>query len=97
METSYKTKEAWKTVVTLYRYDIENISIYDAVLVVAQDAPNYEGIKAKLYGINPNFCNGSFLLTEVNMLQQGLCFYQQGVRPITEALNLLNPKGIGNE
>ena len=97
VETSYKTKEAWKTVVTLYRYDIEEISRYDAVLIIAQDALNYEGIKAKLYGIDPEFCNRHFILTEVNMLQQSLCFYQQGVRPITEALNLLNPGGRQDE
>jgi len=92
VETSYKTKEAWKTVVTLYRYDIENISRYDAVLIIAQDSANYEGIKTKLYSIDPEFCNRSFILTEVSMLQQGMCFYQQGVRPITEALNLLKPE-----
>ncbi len=97
VETSYKTKEAWKTVVTLYHYDIEDISRYDVVLIVAQDALNYEGIKVKLYSIDPEFYNRSFILTEVNMLQQGLCFYQQGVRPITEALNLLKPKGMENE
>lgn len=91
VETSYKTKEAWKTVVTLYRYDIENISRYNAVLIVAQDELNYEGIKAKLYSIDPEFCNRHFILTEVHMLQLGMCFYQQGVRPITEALNLLKP------
>lgn len=96
VETSYKTKEAWKTVVTLYRYDIEKISRYDAVLVVAQDAINCEGIKAKLYSIDPEFCSRNFILTEINMLQQSLCFYQQGVRPITEALSLLKPKGMEN-
>ncbi len=97
VETSYKTREAWRTVVTLYRYDIEDISRYDAVLIVAQDRLGYESIKAKLYGIKPNFCNRHFILTEVNMLQQGLCFYQQGVRPITEALNLLSPEGRQDE
>jgi hypothetical protein len=91
-ETSYKTKEAWKTVVTLYRYDIEKISKYDRVLIIAQDSDNYEGIKTKLYSIDPVFCPNSFILTEVNMLQQGLCFYQQSVGPITEALNLLKPE-----
>lgn len=97
VETSYKTKEAWKTVVTLYRYDIEDISRYDVVLIVAPDMLNYESIKNKLYKIDSEFCNRSFILTEVNMLQQGLCFYQQGVRPITEALNLLKMKGRQDE
>jgi len=96
-ETSYKTREAWKTVVTLYRYDIEDIFRYDAVLVVAADMLNYESIKRKLYKIAPEFSSRSFILTEVNMLQQSLCFYQQGVRPITEALSLLKMKGMENE
>lgn len=96
-ETSYKTKEAWKTVVTLYRYDIEDIFRYDAVLVVAADMLNYESIKRKLYKIAPEFSSRSFILTEVKMLQQSLCFYQQGVRPITEALSLLKMKGMENE
>jgi len=94
VETSYKTKEAWKTVVTLYRYDIEDTSRYDAVLVVAADMLNYESIKRKLYKIDPEFCGRNFILTEVNMLQQSLCFYQQGVRPITEALSLLKMEGM---
>jgi len=97
VETSYKTKEAWKTVVTLYRYDIEEISRYDAVLVIAPDMLNYESIKRKLYKIAPEFSSRSFILTEVSMLQQGLCFCQQGVRSITEVLNLLKPKGMENE
>jgi len=97
VETSYKTKEAWKTVVTLYRYDIEEISRYDAVLVIAPDMLNYESIKRKLYKIAPESSSRSFILTEVSMLQQGLCFCQQEVRSITEVLNLLKPKGMENE
>lgn len=96
VETSYKTKEAWKTVVILYNYEIEDISRYDAVLIVAQDRLGYEGIQARLYGINPDFCNRHFILTEVSMLQESLCFYQQGIRTITEALSLLKKKGMEN-
>ena len=94
VETSYKTKEAWKTVLILYRYDIEKALRYNAVLIVAQDTLAYQSIKQKLYSIDPEFSNKSFILTEVNMLGQGLCFYQEIVRPIIEALNLLKPKGI---
>jgi len=92
VETSYKTKEAWKTVVTLYRYDIEKISRYDAVLVVAQDTPNYESIKTKLYKLAPEFCARNFILTELNMLGQGLCFYQANTSTLAEAFRLLNEK-----
>ena len=92
VETSYKTKEAWKTVVTLYRYDIEKIFRYDAVLVVAQDTPNYESIKTKLYKLAPEFCAMNFILTELNMLGQGLCFYQAKTMSLTEVFSLLKEK-----
>jgi len=87
-ETSYKTKEAWKTVVTLYRYDIEKISKYDMVLIIAQDSANYEGIKTKLYSIDPELCSSSFILTEINMLKQGLCFYKDNTMAVLEAFTL---------
>lgn len=96
VETSYKTKKTWKTVVSLYRYDIENISRYDAVLVVAQDTHNYESIKRKLYSITPEFCARYFILTEVSMLGQGICFYQAKTMSLTEAFSLLKEKGQTN-
>jgi len=92
VETSYKTKEAWKTVVTLYRYDIEKISRYDAVLIVAPDMLNYESIKTKLYKLAPEFCARNFILTEVNMLRQDLCFYQAKAMSLTEVFSLLKEK-----
>lgn len=95
-ETSYKTKEAWRTVVTLYRYDIEKISRYDVVLVVADTSLNYESIKTKLYSIDLKFCAGNFILTEINVLQQGLCFYQANTMTLLEALALLHRKGFPN-
>ena len=91
-ETSYKSRSAFKTVVTLYRYDIEKVSKYDVVLVVAQDAPNYENIKRKLYNISPEFCGRNFILTEVNMLRQNLCFYQDDLMFFKEAFRLLKEK-----
>jgi len=96
VETSYKTKEAWRTVVTLYHYDIEKISRYDAVLVVALDTLNYESIKRKLYNIDPEFCARNFILTEVNMLKLDLCFYQANTSTFSETLGLLNEKGVSH-
>jgi hypothetical protein len=89
VETSYKTRGAWKTVVTLYRCDIEKFSRYDAVLVVALDTPGYESIKTKLYKIAPEFCSRSFILTEINMLKLGICFYQSNIMALAEALSEL--------
>lgn len=96
IETSYRAKESWKTVVTLYRYDIEKAAEYDAVLVVAQDALNFESIKLKLYSIIPEFSSRHFILTEINLLRQGLCFYRQEIKSLTEVPELLKTKGMGN-
>jgi hypothetical protein len=93
-ETSYRTKGAWRTVVTLYHYDVEKISRYDVVLVIAQDTLNYESIKTKLYSIDSGFSTKRFILSEVNMLQQGLCFYQSNTITLAEAFTLLQEKGV---
>ena len=92
-ETSYKTRDALNIVVSLYRYDIEKASKYDAVLVVAQDTPNYESIKRKLYNIDPRFCGRNFILTEMNMLKQNLCFYHASTIALPEVFKLLKEKG----
>ena len=89
VETSYKTRGAWKTVVTLYRCDIEKFSRYDAVLVVALDTPGYESIKTKLYSLDLRFCSRNFILTEINMLKLGLCFYQSNTVTLAEAFSEL--------
>jgi len=93
VETSYKTRDEWATVVALYRYDIKDTK-YDAVLIVSQDALNYKGIKTKLYSIDPEFCGRNFILTEVNMLKLGLCFYQANEVPLAQATGSLKEKGF---
>jgi len=95
-ETSYKTRGEFKVVVTLYRYDLEKALKYDAVLVIAQDAHNYESIKQKLYDINHDFCSRSFIITEVNMLKQDLCFYQDNLMAFKEAFRLLKERGVSH-
>ena len=95
-ETSYKTRGEFKTIVTLYRYDIEKVSKYDAVLVISQDVPNYESIKRKLYDINHDFCSKSFIITEVNMLRQDLCFYQDNLMALKAAFRLLKERGVSH-
>lgn len=85
-ETSYKTRSALKTWVALYRYDIERAKKYDVVLVIAQDTLTYDSIKHKLYSVAPEFCGNNFILTEINMLRQGLCFYKGNITTLTEAL-----------
>ncbi len=93
VETSYKTRGAWKTVVILYRCDIEKFSRYDAVLVVALDRLGYESIKTKLYSLDLRFCSRNFILTEINMLKLGLCFYQSNTMTLAEAFSELKKAG----
>ena len=93
VETSYKTKGSLGVWVTLYRYDIEK-NKYDVVLVVAQDMPTYESIKRKLYSLDQWFCGRSFIITEVNMLKENLCFYQDNLMALKEALRLLKERGV---
>ena len=92
-ETSYKTRGALNIWVTLYRYDIEKAK-YDVVFVIARNMPTYESIRGKLYSINQWFCGRSFIITEVNMLKQDLCFYQDNLMALKEALRLLKERKV---
>lgn len=89
VETSYKSLDAWKTVVELYRYDVEDTSTYHGVLVVAPTRPDYEGIKDKLYNLDPELCSEKFILADLGMLELGMCFYQGKMTHIEEAIKLL--------
>ncbi len=89
VETSYKSLDAWKTVVELYRYDVEDTSTYHGVLVVAHSRPDYEGIKDKLYNIDPELCDNKFILADLSMLELGTCFYHGKQMHLEEAVNLL--------
>jgi len=88
VETSYKGLDAWEAIVTLYRYAIESISKYHAVLVVATD-DLFEGIETKLYNFDPEFSEKAFILSTFTMLKEGRCFYQGHPRSIKEVVSLL--------
>jgi len=89
VETSYKTREAWKTVIELYRYDIEDVLTYHGVLVVAATRDDYAGIKTKLSSLDPDFCGEKFILSDLGMLELGMCFYQDKLIHLEEAFKLL--------
>ena len=92
VETSYKTRGSLDVWVTLYSYDIEKAGKYDVVLVIAQDNRTYESIKAKLYSLNQWFCARSFIITEVNMLKDNLCFYENKIMTLQEAVRQVKEK-----
>jgi len=89
VETSYKSLDAWKTVVELYRYDVEDTSTYHGVLVVAPSRADYEGIKDKLCNIDPELCDKKFILADLSMLELGTCFYHGKQIHLEEAVKLL--------
>ena len=96
-ETSYKTRGSLDVWVTLYSYDIEKAGKYDVVLVIAQDNRTYESIKVKLYSLNQWFCGRGFIITEVGMLKQDLCFYQNKTMTLQEAVRQVKEKGKTHE
>ena len=93
VETSYKTLEAWKTVIELYRYDVEDTSTYHGVLVVAASRDDYEGIKTKLLTLDPELCGSKFILADLSMLESGKCFCHDKLIHLEEAIRLLREGG----
>ena len=88
-ESRYKRLVVLKSLVTMYRYDIEKIARYSAVLIVADSRPHYEGLKKRLFNIAPEFCSRKFILSDIVMLEHGMCFYQGSSMHLEEAFILL--------
>jgi hypothetical protein len=93
VETRYKKLAVLKNFVAMYRYDIEKISRYQAVLVVASSRLNFEGLKARLLRLAPELYSRRFILSDIGMLEQGMCFYQDKLTHLEEASGLLRQKG----
>lgn len=89
VESRYKKLAVLKSLVAMYRYDIEKISRYNACLVVASSRPNYEGLKRRLLGLAPDFFSKRFILTDIAMLDHGMCFYKGESRHLEDAFDLL--------
>ena len=88
-ESRYKKLAVLKRLVIRYRYDIEKIARYSAVLIVADSRTHYEGLKKRLFYIAPEFCSRKFILSDIVMLEHGMCFYQGSSMHLEEALTLL--------
>jgi len=84
-ETWYKQRGEWKTIVYKYKHEMPR---YDAVLIIAYSSSNYEGIRDRLFYIQPEFSKKLFMLADLVLLERGECFYQDKVRQIREALEL---------
>ena len=89
VETRYKKLAVLKSFVAMYRYDIEKISRYHAVLIVASSRLNFEGLKLRLLHLAPELSSKRFILSDVGMLEQGMCFYQNQIIHLEEAFKLL--------
>ncbi len=88
VETRYKTLGILKTFIKKYRYDIEKLSRYNCLMVVASSRFNYEGLRQRFYNIAPEFCSRFLILADLGMLELGMCFYQGKMMHIEEAVNL---------
>lgn len=88
VETRYKKLSVLKSLIRRYSYDIEKASKYHYVLIAAHSRPNYEGLRKRLFTLSPEFCSKKFILTDVGMLEQGMCFYQESPRHLEEAFEL---------
>jgi len=80
--------------VSLYRYDIEKVYRYHAVLIVASHRRYYESLKRRLARISPYFCPKAIIFTNPEMLKQGLCFYNNETRGLKEAIELIRAKCV---
>ncbi|PIQ90886.1 MAG: hypothetical protein COV71_02195 [Candidatus Omnitrophica bacterium CG11_big_fil_rev_8_21_14_0_20_41_12] len=87
VETFYKRRDEWKVVVYKYKHEMPR---YDVVLIIAYNSSNYENIRDRLFYIMPEFSKKAFMLTDLSLLKQGQCFYQDKVRHIREALGLIS-------
>jgi predicted transcriptional regulator len=93
VETRYKKLAVLKRFVAMYRYDIEKISRYQAVLIVASSRLHFKGLKMRLFNLAPELCRRRFILSDIVMLEQGMCFYQDKLIHLKEALELLRKEG----
>lgn len=89
VETRYKRPLVLRGVIYRYRYDIEKISQYDAVLFIVVRESYLRGFMARLSRIAPEFCASVFIFSSLKMLEREECFYQSQLRSIKEAVSLL--------
>ena len=92
IETQAKKLSELKRMIDIYRYDIDKKPKYNAVLMVIEYKLVYESINKRLFHLAPEFCSRAFILADLDMFNQGLCFYQNEVRSIEEAFKLLDEK-----
>lgn len=92
IETQVKKLSELKHMIDIYRYDIDKKPKYDAVLMVIEYKLDYEGIKKRLFHLAPEFCSRAFILADLDMFNQGFCFYANEVRSLGEAFRLLAEK-----
>ncbi|MFZ2603804.1 MAG: hypothetical protein WAX79_07395 [Candidatus Omnitrophota bacterium] len=92
IETQCKKLSELRRMVDIYRYDIDKKSKYHGVLMIVEYKFDYEGIKKRLLHLAPEFCSRAFILADLDMFNQGLCFYQNEVRSLEETFKLLEEK-----
>lgn len=97
IETTPKNLKTLKRMAGFYKYDLDKILRYSAVLVIAASKTYYEYLKEKFQIIAPDLFERKFILTSFDLLAQGGCFYQGEVCLITEAINRIGRDNDGEE
>lgn len=86
LEVEHEKIAFLKNLVYRCRYDVEKSSRYNAVLIVISCQGCYERLKKKLFIIAPDFYQKALIFADLNMLEQGLCFYKDEIKPIKEIM-----------
>lgn len=89
LELQHKKSEFLKRMVAIYRYYIEKASRYHAVLIIASDRYYHESLKKRFTKISPFFCQKALIFAYTEMLEQGLCLYNNEVMGLKELGDLL--------
>ena len=94
IELHYKRIDFFKSMVSIYRYYIEKIYTYHALLIVASHRRYCESLKRRLTRISPFFCQKSVIFTNPEMLKQGMCFYNNEEMELNDAIELMRAKSV---
>ena len=97
IELHYKRIEYFKKMLGIYRYDVEKVYRYHAVLIVASPVRYYESLKRRLTRISPYFCRESIIFTNPEMLKQGLCFYNNEAMELNDAVELIRANIVSEQ
>ena len=94
IELHYKGIEFFKKLISIYRYYIEKIYKYHALLIVVSHRRYCESLKRRFTRISPYFYQRSIIFADPEMLKQGMCFYNNEAMELNDAVELIRAKSV---